>query len=243
MGLIRARQIVLPGLQKNALSWLIHPGRSFFRGAVMVVGSKRTRGLVSAGFFTVVLVLVIAFNAGPAQSHPHVFIDAGLEVELDESGVKGLRLTWTFDEYFSAWIIHEYDADENGAFCEAEQRALFNEVFINLENYNFFTRILRDGRDIPVTVEQFAAAIARDRVVYSFFVPLGLVVGEREEPLYIAVYDESFYCEITFPPARIDYSGETDRWRVDYEVRKMPELTYYYGFVTPEAVMLSIGPS
>lgn len=189
------------------------------------------------------LSLLLLVPAGPAQSHPHVFIDAGLEVELDESGVKGLRLTWTFDEYFSAWIIYEYDVDEDGAFCKAEQAALYLEVFINLENYNFFTRILRDGRDIPVTVEQFAAAIEGDRVVYSFFVPLGLAVGSDDPPLHVAVYDESFYCDIAFPPQEVVISGETDRWRVDYEVRKMPELTYYYGFVTPEAVRLLVSPS
>lgn len=199
---------------------------------------------VSAGWFIpAVVLLFVVVTAHAAFSHPHVFIDTEVKVELDDKGLKGIGLSWFFDEFFSSWIIDEFDADKDGAFSEEEQRNIYEQAFTNLEHYGYFTRIFAAGQEVPVTrVERFSARIEQDRIVYSFFIPLGIDISKSSSEILIAVYDESFYCFIEYPPESIRVSGNGTSWKVDHATRTMIELAYYFGMVTPTALQLTITP-
>lgn len=65
--------------------------------------------------------------AGPAGAHPHVFMETVLEVIRDDAGrAVSLRVTWTYDPFFSLVLITErgLDPDGDGALTEAETAAL-----------------------------------------------------------------------------------------------------------------------
>ena len=65
--------------------------------------------------------------AGPAAAHPHVFMETVLEVLRDEAGrAASLRVTWTYDPFFSLVLITErgLDPDGDGTLTEAETAAL-----------------------------------------------------------------------------------------------------------------------
>lgn len=65
--------------------------------------------------------------AGPAAAHPHVFMDTALEVIRDGEGrAVSLRVTWTYDPFFSLVLITErgLDPDADGVLTEAETAAL-----------------------------------------------------------------------------------------------------------------------
>lgn len=65
--------------------------------------------------------------AGPAAAHPHVFMDTALEVIRDGAGrAVSLRVTWTYDPFFSLVLITErgLDPDADGVLTEAETAAL-----------------------------------------------------------------------------------------------------------------------
>ena len=65
--------------------------------------------------------------AGPAGAHPHVFMETVLEVIRDDAGrAVSLRVTWTYDPFFSLVLITErgLDPDGDGALTEAETVAL-----------------------------------------------------------------------------------------------------------------------
>ena len=56
--------------------------------------------------------------AGPALAHPHVWIDTRIEVILDaENQATGLRISWTYDDLYSLYIIGDkgLDPDWDGA--------------------------------------------------------------------------------------------------------------------------------
>ena len=57
------------------------------------------------------------FAAFPALAHPHVFIDTSLEVIFDDQArATGVRISWTYDEYFSLVVAedHKIDLDYDG---------------------------------------------------------------------------------------------------------------------------------
>lgn len=69
----------------------------------------------------------LAVWAAPALAHPHVFIDAGLEVVFNAAGqAEGVRVSWTYDELISLTFVTErgLDPDFDGVLTEAELAAL-----------------------------------------------------------------------------------------------------------------------
>lgn len=208
----------------------------------------RVRRTASGGCSTIIrnnLVLIVGVlllllgTVAPAWGHPHVFIEVRIDVELDGSGIKGLWQHWTFDEYFSAWVIEEFDTDGDGRFSAQELHDVYEQSFANLANFGYFTKIMVGDREIPVKrIEHFSVAIEDNRTVYSFFTPLQIAVGPETPPVVVAVYDEAFYCHVFFPKGDIRFKGDADRWRIRQTTQKLPELTYYFGFMTPTAVKL-----
>ncbi len=67
------------------------------------------------------------FLGEQATAHPHVFMDTALEVIRDAQGrAAALRVTWTYDPFFSLVLITErgLDPDGDGSLTEAETAAL-----------------------------------------------------------------------------------------------------------------------
>lgn len=189
-------------------------------------------------------ITALIFLVSHGLAHPHVFIESELEIELGEDGVKGLWHHWTFDEYFSAWIIEEFDQDQDGRISPQEAEKLYDEAFKNLKKFGFWTRVLNGDEDIPVDrLEEFSVEIKDNLATYSFFLPLDIPVTPDKEDVFILAYDEDYYCQIFFPPGDVGFRGNTSKWEVDYTTQKMPDLTYYFGFITPEAVRISLNPS
>lgn len=76
--------------------------------------------------WTVAVVALMGLG-GPAGAHPHVFMETALEVIRDEAGrTSALRVTWTYDPFFSLVLITErgLDPDADGVLTEAETAAL-----------------------------------------------------------------------------------------------------------------------
>ncbi len=130
-------------------------------------------------------------------AHPHVSLDARLEFEFDGTECRGFWVEWTFDPFFSATVIGDFDADRNGRFEESEVRRVHDGAFINLRKYGFFTLIRRgSGRMSPESVESFKAEIRDTRLVYRFFVSLAGKGYGRD--FAVAVFDTTYYCAVRY---------------------------------------------
>lgn len=71
--------------------------------------------------------LVLATAPFAAAAHPHIFIDTGFEVVVDETGhFTQVRVTWAYDEYYSLLVTEhlKVDADYDGKLTEAEKETL-----------------------------------------------------------------------------------------------------------------------
>ncbi|HQK35556.1 MAG TPA: DUF1007 family protein [Spirochaetales bacterium] len=144
------------------------------------------------------IVLIIMFSTvGMLFAHPHVLIDVRLLFEYDGAYCTGFWQEWTFDPIFSAELIEGWDKDRNRTFNKTEQQMLYNQAFINLKNYGFYT-LIRKGkhRITPSKVEQFSAWIEKNQVTYKFFVPL--TTQEYSYDFNIAIFDTTYFCAIRY---------------------------------------------
>jgi len=182
-------------------------------------------------------------STGQALAHPHVFLETEIEIEFNEQGLKGVWQEWTFDEYQSSWIINQYNIDQEGEISSQELDRLYRETFENLKHYDFFTMVIVGDEKIPATeIEDFSVKIQDGLAIYSFFVPFDIQINQGKQELFILVYDESYFCQVFFPPEEIGFKGDTSSWEIDYTTQKKSDLTFYFGMVTPEAIKLSITP-
>jgi ABC-type uncharacterized transport system substrate-binding protein len=73
------------------------------------------------------LALLAALLPFPAAAHPHVFIDAGLTLILDdENRLTAIRVTWAYDELYSLLVLEELglDPDYDGILTDEELATL-----------------------------------------------------------------------------------------------------------------------
>lgn len=137
-----------------------------------------------------------------AFGHPHVFMDTRIEVSFDERGLAGFWVTWRFDRAFTGSILLDFDRDKNGRLSAAEVAEIEANAFSNLVNYNYFVYVRSsDGLHRPSGVREFNAYMEGERIHYRFFVPYCLPVGAAEVQVNLAVYDDTFFCDIGYDQA------------------------------------------
>jgi ABC-type uncharacterized transport system substrate-binding protein len=194
-------------------------------------------------FSIVVLLAALLFAASPAVllSHPHVFNDTRVTVRFSGEGIEGFGITWLFDAMFSSMIIGDFDTDEDGSFSPAEIEAVRKGAFSNLKNFHYFTYIRVEGTDLPFdSVREFRASIQGNRLVYAFFIPVGIPVSGSTRHITVAAYDESYYCDVTFPehePLGVQNGGG---YELSYRIVRNEENPMYFGQVLPCEIRLAV---
>lgn len=139
--------------------------------------------------------------AGPALSHPHVFIDTGVEVLVNaDNQATGLRISWTYDDLYSLYIVGDMglDPDWDGKLTPDEEArlagfdmkwdpgfpgdtyALVNDAEVALSGPGDWGASYANGRITSTHLRTFAAPV-----------PLGSV------PLIVQVYDPGYYTAYT----------------------------------------------
>ncbi len=176
-----------------------------------------------------------------AYAHPHVFVDCSLTAVFDEQGLTGFEQRWEFDEMFTAFLFEEFDADGNSQFDAAEIQAVKQGAFDNLGEYGYFTHILIDGTAFPVQ-EATSFSLEMDEwgnAVYHFFVPCLLNVGEEAQEIRVSIFDDTYYTDIVIQEQAVSLP-ESKTLHIQYKVSDIPELSYYYGQITPKGLFIKM---
>lgn len=175
---------------------------------------KNLRGL-AAGF----LFLIAAGSISGAQAHPHVFMDANLEVVRGADGtVQEIRHVWRFDEIFSASLLLDFDENGNGQLDEAELATIATETKQSLAEFNFFTEV-RLG-DKPVDLyepEPYIADVSNGQLVIIMAMTLDEPVNPSDG-LRISVSDPTYYVAVDLPDEKaVHMSGNAKgcSWKIE----------------------------
>jgi ABC-type uncharacterized transport system substrate-binding protein len=142
--------------------------------------------------------LLAVTHGGRADAHPHVFITYSASVIFGDSHNAALRLTWSFDEMYSAMIMTDYTAAKTGTITQADVKTIEKEAFANLSNYGYFLDIKVNDEPIKVTeVKDFDVKFVDHRAVYQFTVPLETPNVKPSTAIEISVFDQEYYVEFS----------------------------------------------
>lgn len=157
----------------------------------MMLPAKRLAGPVAA------CVLVLAPLA-PAQAHPHVWIDVALEMPVSETGaVKGVTVTWAFDEMYSAATVLGMDTDGDGATSPEELEPLIQDSMTNLLEWHYFLDVRQGGARLETDAAVNASgAFENGQLIYRYTVPLKAPADLTAAPLEVRSFDPSFYIDL-----------------------------------------------
>ncbi len=145
-------------------------------------------------------VCVFAGGPLPAAAHPHVFVDATVSFQFDESGkLTTIRLDWIYDDLFSLMLTEDLGVDADGdlVLTADDQAKLDAGVLDWPADYNG-DLFLTQG-DAPLALSgpvQHSVNLDQGRVhekVARVLIP----AADPTRPIVIRLYDPSLYVAYT----------------------------------------------
>jgi ABC-type uncharacterized transport system substrate-binding protein len=138
--------------------------------------------------------------SGGAAAHPHVFVDAHLEIVFDRSGrVTALRHIWQFDRDFSQMATLNLDRNNDGKLTQDELDPLAQINMDSLKEYDYFTYLLAGGRKLAFAPPQeYFLNFHAERLTLYYTLPL-----KTPQAIYsgkFEVYDPEYFVAFTFDP-------------------------------------------
>ncbi|MEO1192521.1 MAG: DUF1007 family protein [Pseudomonadota bacterium] len=158
------------------------------------------------GLRTSIRLLVLALvpllaTAGPAKAHPHVWVEAGVELIMKDDKVTALDITWLFDDFFSELARWDFDLDGSGSLSQQELDALVGVSATTLSESSFFTH-LRIGEERPPVrlVRDFYIEDDGIQLLYRFRVVLPEPVDPAQTDFSVGFFDEGYYVDVDMRP-------------------------------------------
>lgn len=141
--------------------------------------------------------IVLAGAVAPAHAHPHIFIDAGIEVLLDEQNrATGVRISWTYDDLTSLALIADRGLDEDfdGVLTPEENAAIAGfdmawEPGFAGDSYALLGEAPLDWTGPTEVTASYADARLTSTHLRRFAEPV--VLGDQ--PLVLQSYDPGYY--------------------------------------------------
>ena len=146
---------------------------------------------------TIFAGLILAGLAAPALAHPHVFIDASVEVVFAADGrAEGVRISWTYDELVSLSYVTErgFDPDFDGVLTPEELTALSGfDMAWHAEFQGDTYALLADAPLALSRPTDWTAAYDGGKVSSSHYRRFDAPVDLAGKDLVIQTYDPGYY--------------------------------------------------
>jgi ABC-type uncharacterized transport system substrate-binding protein len=177
--------------------------------------------------------MLTALASSPALAHPHVFVDYAVTLVMVGDRVTGVRLTWTFDDLFSGFILQEFDQDRNGVLSAQEVQRIEAKHLAEFKRVGYYTSVNVNGNPITMPdAREFRATVAKSLVSYEFTLPVGVPLASATA-IEVWVDDPVYY--IAYIPVAVTPKAQTiGPYTVDCKV--VPDKTG----VTPDVVRCGI---
>lgn len=155
-------------------------------------------------------------------AHPHAWIDLRVQVLFDDNGqVTALEQSWDLDAMYSLVVLEQIQEEGVGDSLEEKIENFSREMIRQASEYDYMTQLRSGG-------EPVAAGAVRDhdleqvdgRLRLSFVLPLVEPMDPAAHALSYAVFDPTFYIEITHDAVELRGASADCR----YDIRQ-PEPT------------------
>lgn len=152
---------------------------------------RRLRGAVLG------LLGLAALGAERAAAHPHVFVDARVEVVFDKEGrITALRQVWRFDDAFSAFAVQGLDKNGDGILSIDELQPLAKINVESLKDYEYFTFVKAAGKRVGFKIPTEYWLQMSDAYLTLFYtLPLMQPVKPDGAGVQIDVFDPGYFVD------------------------------------------------
>lgn len=143
------------------------------------------------------LAVGLAGLGAPAGAHPHVFIDAGVELRFDGDGrLDAVRVVWVYDDLTSLMILADrgFDPEGNGVLTD-EETARLNGFDMQWDPEFAGDTYLLQG-DHPLALgrpQDWTAKVVEGRIITTHLRRLDAPVRPGAVPVLVQVYDPGYY--------------------------------------------------
>ncbi|MDE1992497.1 MAG: DUF1007 family protein [Rhizobiaceae bacterium] len=136
-----------------------------------------------------------------AMAHPHIFVEARLEVLAGPDGnIQELRNVWRFDEVFSSSVLMDFDKNTNLKLDPDELKEVGKTVRDSLVDYDYYTNLTLNGKPIKVNKPDVINVDYKDGQLLMFFaVKPSEPMPMKGNRLSFGIYDPTLYTSIDFP--------------------------------------------
>ena len=168
------------------------------RAGVFKSGPIRRPSRPFKGVLLAAAMLILPVS--PVRAHPHVFIDANLEIARDDQGrATEIRHVWRFDEIFSSSVVLDFDTDGDGKLGLKELEEVASTVKKNIAEFNFYTEV-RDGNEVVNFYEPdpFLADFVDGQLILILALELEKPQQMTGGGFRVAVSDPTYYVAIEF---------------------------------------------
>ncbi len=142
-------------------------------------------------------------------AHPHIFIDSYVTFVFERDMLKGMRISWVWDEMWSQQVVMDCDKNLDDEFNSGELAIVEEEYFSGIKDYDYFMKIMIDGKPhaVPAPVN-FNAKIApaTQIVTYDFFVLLNVAVSAGKS-IKVVFDDETIYTAFSIKQGMLKIKG------------------------------------
>ncbi len=153
---------------------------------------------------TILALFLSSLSAVPLAAHPHVFIDTGFELILDDAGqMTHVRVIWQYDDFYSLLITEDMglDGDGDGVLTDAEIAKL--KGFDMKWDKGFNGDLMMTIGDNPISLsgpQEVTASFSQGRITTTHLRALLAPVAPGET-MIMKAYDPSYYTayEVTRP--------------------------------------------
>ncbi len=144
------------------------------------------------------LTCALAFGAGAAEAHPHVWITATSElIYAPDGSISGVRHAWTFDDMFSTYALQGIESKTKGVYSQEELAPLAQTNVESLKEFGFFTFAKADGKKEKfLEPVDYFLEVKDSLLTLHFTLPLKTPVKPKE--LTMEVFDPSFFVDFKF---------------------------------------------
>lgn len=150
-------------------------------------------------------LFLIGAAPGPLLAHPHIFVDAGFEILVDDDlQLTGIRTTWVYDEFYSLLITEDLKLDQDfDGVLTSEEQALLTGFDMNWSQ-GFNGDLVAKLNGAPLDLSQPSEATARlenGRIITTHLRRVQGPAALAGNALSLLPFDETYYTayEVTMP--------------------------------------------
>lgn len=141
------------------------------------------------------MALAGALWAHDAAAHPHVFVEANLEIMRNDDGsVTSLRHVWRFDPLFSSTVLLDFDANANGSLEPEELDEVSDIVTKSIGEQGWFTEVRLGLRQLEFQApERIMVDVVEGQVLMFFETAFAQPVETGTAAFRVSVADPTYY--------------------------------------------------